>query len=269
MIRATPTPASTWLTRKNVAPDASTAGSAVAIEAIGASWPSAASTSAEAASESPYCAALNVTFTSDSRALTSAIADAAAYASTAGSNPNCSSIAKANAVEIATRSAPSRRGTSIGISSPTSTRAPISQNRQSPSGIGSPVRASAHRRIAPSPETAAPYAPKPRRIAGAGAVRMGTPVTRRSRHLADLAALACAGRAVVVDLAGGAAGRVVGAGGEGGVARGRQVGGRGEDQGDTGEALAHGGGLLAGHGDWGSARSKGHFLRSSAPFAAA
>src|SRR5215208_4455741 len=246
MISAAPTPARTWLTRKKTAADASTAGSAPAIEPIGASCPSAASTSAEAASESPYWAALKVTFTGESRAWTSAIADAAPYASTAGSRPNSSSTANANAVEIATRSAPSRRGTSIGISSPTSTRAPISQNRQSPSGSGSPVTASAHSSSAPRPETVAPYAPKPRR--DAGAVLVDTPVTRACTVLADLAALAGAGRAVVVHLGDDATGRAVGAGLErilgrvGGGCAGRegQAGGRGDDQGEAGNALGHG-----------------------------
>jgi hypothetical protein len=65
------------LTRKNTPADASTAGSAAEIEAIGASWPSATSTSADAASEIPYWAALNATLTGDRRACTSAIADAA------------------------------------------------------------------------------------------------------------------------------------------------------------------------------------------------
>ena len=78
MISATPTPASTWLSRKNVAPAASTAGSAEAIELIGAASPSACRTSAEAARESAYCDALKVILTSESRACTSAIADAAA-----------------------------------------------------------------------------------------------------------------------------------------------------------------------------------------------
>ena len=78
MISATPMPASTWLSTKNAAPPASTAGSAEAIEAIGAGWPSAVSTSAAAARDSAYWAALKVTLTSDSRAWTSAIADAAA-----------------------------------------------------------------------------------------------------------------------------------------------------------------------------------------------
>src|SRR5215208_675562 len=240
MISAAPTPARTWLTRKKTAADASTAGSAPAIEPIGASCPSAASTSAEAASESPYWAALKVTFTGESRAWTSAIADAAPYASTAGSRPNSSSTANANAVEIATRSAPSRRGTSIGISSPTSTRAPISQNRQSPSGSGSPVTASAHSSSAPRPETMAPYAGEPRRHAEA--LPMETPVTRRSRRLlADLATLAGAGRAVVVDLGHRTTGRVVRAVLERGVA---WVGGGGAGRerktdggrGDEGEA---------------------------------
>ena len=179
MISATPTPASTWLTTKKTAAEASTAGSAAAIDSIGGSWPRTASVSAEAASESAYWAALKVIFTGDSRAWTSAITDAAAYASTAASSPNSSSSANANAVEMATRSAPSRRGTSIGISSPTSSRAPISQNRQSPSGSDSPVTASAHSSSAPRPETVAPYAPKPRR--DAGAVSVETPVTRRAR----------------------------------------------------------------------------------------
>ena len=103
---------------------------------------------AAAASESTYCAALNATFTNGIRATSpSATIEAAASATAAGSGPSRRSAASAKAEEVVTRSSPSRLGTSIGSSSPSSTIAPMTSRRQSQ--WASPARPSSGRAARP------------------------------------------------------------------------------------------------------------------------
>src|SRR4029079_14776839 len=81
----------------------------------------ASSTHAAAASETTYWATLKTIFSGAVRFARSATPTAIAYTAIAGPAPNESSNANANAVEIVTRPAVPRRGTSMGSSSPSAT----------------------------------------------------------------------------------------------------------------------------------------------------